>query len=140
MSDANTIIRQRQLAIRREMDRRGLALKAVSFDSSIPYPTLLSYFPAEGSREPAVMPVSALYSLIGAVPDDLLSLLLPDGHAIVRIPADVDHDELAGAMQDYLLTKGQAHREDSPAGPAIADCERETLDRKVVMLPLGRVA
>jgi hypothetical protein len=53
MADAVKIVRQRQLAIRREMDRRGIALKQVEFDSGIPYATLLSYFPLEGSREPA---------------------------------------------------------------------------------------
>jgi hypothetical protein len=142
MRDSVTIIRERQLAIRREMDRRGIALKQVEFDSDIPYATLLSYFPAEGSREPAVIPASAIYKLAEgkALPNDLLSLLLPAGFAIVRIPEGIDHDALCEGFQDYLTEKAKAHRPDSPAGRDIADCERELLDNKVVHLPLGRVA
>lgn len=115
--------------------RYGLTKKAISAESEIGYDSICDY--ANGETE---MSLSAMVRLIGVLPNELLSLLLPEGQAIVAIPDGIDHDELAGAMQDYLLTKGQAHREDSPAGPAIADCEREVLDRKVVMLPLGRVA
>lgn len=123
MSDAVTIIRHRQQAIRREMDRRGIALKAVSFDSGIPYATLLSYFPAEGSRDPAIMPVSALYSLVGALPTDLLSLVLPTDHLIVEVPADIDHDATAADMQDYLRWKHGAHHPESEAGRDIGPNE-----------------
>jgi hypothetical protein len=140
MTDASTIIRQRQLAMRREMDRRGIALKAVSFDSSIPYATLLSYFPAEGSREPAVMPVSALYCLVGALPADVLSLLLPEGHLIVQAPVEINHDEIAEACQDYLHAKHQAHHPDSPAGRDIADCEDKTLRTKFTLVAGGAAA
>jgi hypothetical protein len=140
--DGVTIVRERQLAIRREMDRRGIALKQVEFDSGIPYATLLSYFPAEGSREPAVIPASAIYKLAEgkALPNDLLSLLLPQGLVIVQVPEGIDHDELADAFADYLHTKNAAHHPESPAGRDIADCERDTLNAKVVQLPLmGRV-
>jgi hypothetical protein len=134
MTDATTIIRQRQLAIRRELDRRAVHLKAVSFDSGIPYPTLLSYFPAEGSRDPAVMPVSALYCLIGAVPDDLLSLLLPDGRVIVQVPAEVDHDEAANAMQDFLIAKAASHHPESEAGREIGPTEDRALRSKLALV------
>lgn len=140
MSDAVTIIRQRQLVMRREMDRRGIALKAVGFDSGIPYATLLSYFPVEGSREPAVMPVSALYCLVGALPDDLLSLLLPEGRLIVRAPVEVDHDEAADAMRAYLAAKDHAHHPESPAGRDIADCEDGRLRAKFALVAGGRAA
>lgn len=36
MSDGSVIVKQRQLAIRREMDRRGFALKVLSLDTVIP--------------------------------------------------------------------------------------------------------
>jgi hypothetical protein len=142
MRDSVTIIRERQLAIRREMDRRGLALKQVEFDAGIPYATLLSYFPAEGSRDPAVIPASAIYKLAEgkALPNDLLSLLLPNGYAIVQVPEGINHDELADAFADYLHAKNAAHHPDSPAGRDIADCERDALNSKVVvMLPLKGV-
>ena len=127
MADVSTIVRERQAFIRREIDRRGIALKAVSMDSKIPYPTLLSYFPQEGSREPAMMPVSALYALIGALPDDLLSLLLPAGHVIVAVPEDVDHDEIARHCREYLRAKDDAHHPESEAGREIGPTEDNVL-------------
>jgi len=143
MRDGVTIVRERQLAIRREMDRRGIALKQVSFDAGIPYATLLSYFPAEGSREPAVIPGSAIYELAdgNALPVDILSLLLPNGLAIVAVPEGIDHDEFAEHCQAYLIEKGKAHHPASEDGPAIGPTERRKLDAKVVQLPLiGKVA
>lgn len=134
MSDSSTIIRGRQLAIRREMDRRGISLKQVGFDSGIPYATLLSYFPAEGGRDPAVMPTSALYCLVGAVPDDLLSLFLPDGRAIVAVPEGLDFDEIEKAARDFLAAKGEAHSIDSPAQRDLAPCEVKRLTKKAVRL------
>ncbi len=128
--DASTIIRQRQLAMRRELDRRGIALKAVSFDSGVPYATLLSYFPVEGSRDPAVMPVSALYCLVGALPQDILSLLLPDGHLIVRAPEEINHDEIGEAMSDWLAAKHAAHHPESEAGREIGPTEDRDLRAK----------
>lgn len=134
MHDASTIIRQRQLAIRRELDRRGIALKQVQFDSGIPYATLLSYFPAEGSREPAVLPTSAFYVLTAAIPTDLLSLLVPDGFAVVQVPEGVDHDEIAPAMRDYLRAKDDAHHPDSPGGREISDCEDIALRARLTVV------
>jgi hypothetical protein len=135
------IVRQRQAAIRREIDRRGIALKAVEQDSGIPYPTLLSYFPG-GEREPSVIPMSAVYALADgrALPTDMLSLLLPAGMALVEVPEDLDFDNLADRFTDFLHEKNAAHHPASPAGTDISDCEREKLSSKVVHLPLGRVA
>lgn len=139
MADTIRIVRDRQCAVRREMDRRGIALKQVEFDSGIPSSTLLSYFPAEGSRDPAVMPASALYALAGAhaLPLDLLSLLLPANVMLVRVPDDVDHDAACEAMHHYLAEKAVAHRPDSPDGPAIAPCEDVSLRQKLAAVPGG---
>ncbi|KPL67434.1 hypothetical protein SZ64_04535 [Erythrobacter sp. SG61-1L] len=134
MADSSTIIRERQLAVRREIDRRGISLKATALDSDIPYATLLSYLPAPGSRDPAVMPVSALFSLIGILPDDLLSLLLPDTRRIITVPEELDHDELCEAMQDYLHHKAKAHHPDSPGGREITEDEDAELDAKAARL------
>lgn len=129
MASNDEIVRQRQSAIRRELDRRGIALKAISFDADIPYPTLLTYFPQEGGKQPVMMPTSALYALAAseAIPLDLLSLVLPTGNLIVKAPEAVDHDEASAAMRDYLRLKDQAHHPDSPGGRDIAPCEDETL-------------
>lgn len=134
MRDGSSIVdvlRARQLVMRREMDRRGIAMKAVSFDSGIPYSTLLSYFPGERNAVPALMPVSAQYQLCDAIPDDILSLLLPDGRLIVRVCEGVDHDKVAELMHDYLAEKEKAHHTDSPEGREISDCEDNVLCMKL---------
>jgi hypothetical protein len=137
MSDNSSILqilKDRQSAMRREMDRRGLAMKAVSFDSGIPYSTLLSYFPAPGGNMPALMPVSAQYALCGAIPDDILSLLLPDGRLIVRAPEEINHDEIAEALHDYLQTKERAHHPESEAGREIGPNEDNVLRGKFAVV------
>jgi len=134
VSDDSTIVRRNQLAIRREMDRRGIHLKAVHFDSGVPYPSLLSYFPADGSREPAMMPVCALHALTRALPADLLSLLLPPGFCIVPVPEGVDYDEISVACRDFVDTKERAHHPNSEAGCAIGPGEHAKLSEKVARL------
>jgi hypothetical protein len=135
------VIRDRQAAMRREMDRRQIAMKVVSQDSGIAYATLLTYFPADSRAKPVQIPGSAIFALTGHLPPDILSLLLPTGHVIVRAPEEINHDEIADAMADYLATKNAAHHPESECGPAIGPGERDRLDAKVVMLPLkGRVA
>lgn len=133
MRDSVTIIRTRQAAIRREIDRRGIALKAVAFDSGIQYETLLTYFPVDGGRDPAQIPGGAIYALCegSALPADLLSLLLPAGWQMVRVPEGIDHDELCNHLVDYLATKQAAHHPDSECGPAIGPVEKSQLDSKV---------
>jgi hypothetical protein len=143
MRDGNDIVRvlrDRQCQMRREMDRRGLSLKGVSFDSGIPYSTLLSYLPdAKANREPALMPVSAQFMLCGAIPQDILSLLLPDGHVIVKAPVELDHDQIAEAFYDYIHTKERAHHPESEAGREIGPNEDNVLRFKAVQA-VGGVA
>lgn len=136
MADSDTIMRERQLAVRREMDRRSISLKAVSLDAQMSYSTIRSYFPGERNAVPAVMPLSALFTIAErkALPLELLSLLLPDGIQFIRAPEDIDHDALCDLARRYVDEKVRAHREDSPGGPAITDCERERLDSTVTQL------
>lgn len=135
MPDANKIVRDRQLAIRREMDRRGIAIKAVQFDGGWDSPsTVLSYFPADAAKEPAIMSVASLYRLFDALPLDLLSMLLPDGFQIVRVPEEIDHEELCEHMHEWLREKAAAHRLDSECGPAIGPNEHKRLTAKAVAL------
>jgi hypothetical protein len=139
MADNVRIVRERQIAIRREMQRRGIPLKQVEFDSGLPHASVASYFPADGERDPANMPISALFSLIAgkALPLDLLSLLLPEGVLLIATPDDADHDAVCEAMHQYLADKAHAHRPDSPAGPAIAPCEDVALRSRLAAVRAG---
>lgn len=137
MHNETMIVHGRQLAIRRELDRRGIPLKVVAFDSGIQYGTLLTYFPADADKKPHTISGAAIYMLCGALPADLISLLLPEGFQIVRAPECIDHDTLCDIAQDYVATKQAAHRQDSPGGTAIVDSERSTLDGKAVALAVA---
>jgi hypothetical protein len=135
------IVRERQLAVRREMDRRGISLKAVSLDSGIPYPTIISYFPGERDRQPATLSGAAIFTLCEtkALPLDLLSLVLPAGFQIIRAPEDVDHDTLCELAAEYVAEKNRAHHPESEAGRDIGPSERSNLTGKAVRL-VGSVA
>lgn len=128
------VVRARQGAIRRELDRRQIAMKVIAQDSGLLYETLLTYFPADQNKVPAQIPGSAIFALAGHIPNDLMSLLLPDGFQVVRAPEDINHDELAEFMADYLATKQHAHHPQSPAGREISDCEDNVLDGKFVQV------
>lgn len=136
ISDSVAIIRSRQTAIRREIDRRNIALKVVSFDSGIPYDTLLTYFPLPGSREPAQIPGGAIFALCEgeALPADILSLLVPAGWQIVRAPEAIDHDDLCELVSEYIAKKNAAHHPESEMGREIGPNEKEQLDSVVVQL------
>jgi hypothetical protein len=138
MRDVRNIIRDRQRAIRRELDRRHIALKVVAYDSGIEYDTLISYFPG-GERHPAELPSSAVFSLCGVLPDDLLNLLCPKGYAVVPVPDDVDYDVINQHCMDFLSEKSAAHHPESEEGVNIGPNERATLGAKVVQLR-GRIA
>jgi hypothetical protein len=136
MSDANSIVRERQLVIRREIDRRGIALKAVALDSGLSYSTVLSYFPGEKDKVPALIPGGAIYALCDgkALPAGLLSLLLPTGWLVVRAPEVIDHDELCTLAEEYVTKKTAAHRLDSECGRDIGPNEDASLTATVVQL------
>lgn len=112
----------------------GLTLKAISLDSGLGYTTIQSY--ASGS---AVMSIAALFKLVGVVPDELLSLLLPDGRQIVRAPEGINHDEIAQWADDYAARKLAAHRADSECQEQIGPGENAELTGLVVAFP-GSVA
>lgn len=132
MRDSSTIMRERQCAVRRELDRRQIPLKVIALDSEIPYPTLLSYFPAcDGARQPAEMPIGVLFRLCGHIPTDLLNLLMPEGFAIVAVPNGLDFDEIDRACREFCAAKAAAHHPESEAGRDIGPGEAEALARVV---------
>lgn len=129
--DDNIGVRQKRIqqTVFREACNRDLTLKVISIDSGLGYTTVQSY-----ARGEALMSISSLFKLIGVIPDDLLSMLLPDGRQIVRVPENLDHDEIETACRDFLAAKGQAHHPESEMGREIGPKEQEALNRKVVAL------
>ena len=137
MCAADTIIRDRQLVIRRELDRRSISLKAIAFDAGLPYSTVLSYFPGERDKVPHTVSGGALFSLCGVLPHDLISLLLPDGFQVVRVPEGIDHDKRADLANDYLAAKNAAHHPASEAGRDLGPGEQAALGAKAVCLKVA---
>lgn len=107
----------------------GLTLKAISLDSGIGYTTIQTY-----ARGEAVMSIASLFCLVGVVPDELLSLLLPDGRLIVQAPAEIDHDQIAEAVADYAAAKNACHHPESEAGRDIGPTEHALLTGKALKL------
>jgi hypothetical protein len=138
MRDSSTIMRGIQRVIREQLDERGIALKVVSAGSGIPYATLCSYFPGNergsAEKQPAQLPGGAIYALCGAIPNDLLNLLFPDGWALVQVPTDADYDKVSACCRNFIDTKDQAHHPDSELGRDIGPGEQARLDEKIVEL------
>ena len=133
----NSQIKATQERIFRIAQRQGLTLKAISLDAQIPYNTLRNY--AGNNGETAEMPVSALNKLVGVIPDELLSLLLPQGRVIVQAPSELDHDTIAPILRDYLSAKDDAHHPESEAGRDIGPNECRNLRVKLAAVN-GRAA
>ena len=90
-------MRERQRRVGRIANKHGLTFKAISLDSGIPLATVYSYF-SGGDAETHILPVTALASLFGVLPDDWLSILFePEGRCITQ-PTTDDGEALA-AMQ-----------------------------------------
>jgi hypothetical protein len=138
MRDETEILRDIQRVVREQLDARGIALKVVAAASHIPYSTLCSYFPGNerGStpKTPAELPLSAARSLAGAIPDDLLNLLVPEAWAWVRVPVGIDYDEFSAGCREFINCKDKAHHPESEAGRDIGPSEDRELSSKVVQL------
>lgn len=137
MDDKTILLDRQQRAFRIACDPRrfALSLKLIALDSGLHYDSVRDY--ASGKT---ALPLTAFIALLDVIPDELLSLLLPEGRAVVRVPADIDHDEIEAACLDYAATKSAAHHPESECGREIGPNEQAALDAKVIQLPIGRAA
>lgn len=130
MADKSILqMRDRQARVFRiacDPTRYGLTLKLIACDAGLGYDSVRDY--AAGK---ATMPITALFALVGVIPDELLSLLLPEGRLIIQVPAEIDHDSACEAMVDYVRAKERAHHPDSEAGREIGPGEDLTLRGKL---------
>lgn len=136
--DDNIALRQKQeqaRVFRLAQRDHNLTLKAISLDSGIGYTTVQTYAKGE-----AVMSIASLFRLVGVIPDELLSLLLPEGRQIVQAPEEIDHDQLADSMVEYLAEKQRAHHPESECGPAIGPNEGKVLTRKFTVVAGSKAA
>jgi hypothetical protein len=129
------IMKERQLAVSREMDRRGISRKMIAYDAGIKYTAIVTYFPAT-DRTPCELPSGALIALGRAesMPDDLINMLLDDGIAFVRVPLGIDYDDISQACRDFIDAKDEFHHPESEAGRDLGPTEQATLGEKVVRL------
>ena len=102
--------------------RYGLTLQLIADEAGLGYDSVRNYANGE-----TTMPITALDALIGVVPDELLSHLLPGDRMIVRVPEDVDFDEAARGMHRFLAAKSEAHCPESECGEAIGPNESQDL-------------
>jgi len=131
---------QKTLNAQTEIGRRlrgcEKSLKTIASELGWQRSVLDAYFPPNRDTKPTKLPLSALWDILesGAFPADIAALLMPDGFTMAPIPAGMDHDEFAEACSAFLDRKAQAHRADSPAGPALSPCEIADLDERRVQI------
>ncbi len=127
MANEFNVLRAQQAMLRGAVDplRGGVPLKVIAWDSGVPEASLRSYAREDG----AAMPVGVLARLCGVVDPALLSLLLPDGFALVAVPAGIDHGTFAARAMDFAAHYAAARHEDSEDGSAIGAGENAALCR-----------
>lgn len=62
------------------------------------------------SRGESIMGLAVLFRLCFVIPTRLLSMLLPRGFFIVRVPDDLDYDTVQGWINDHLESEAEAER------------------------------
>jgi hypothetical protein len=110
---------------------KGFTQELIHIETELPTTSLSEW--ATGKTKISMVGTLA----IAEIPDfplDLLSLLLPSGLAVVKVPEGINHDEIADAMVEYLAEKQRAHHPESECGPAIGPNECQKLSGKVVQL------
>ena len=103
--------------------RYGLTIKVIAFDSGIPDSTLRTY--ADGST---AMSLHAFVKLVGVLPDELLSLLLPESRILAPVAKAGDHDTFAAHCLDYAATYAAARHPNGPGGTDIDLAEAADLE------------
>lgn len=127
-----SIILERQREVFRiAMDptKHGMTLKLIASKSDLGLQSVRNY--AAGETE---MPISAYEALIGVLPDDLLSLMLPDGHRLVPVNQALDFDAIAAKCLELLSLKTTTHHPESPMRRDVSADEHDALADKCAEL------
>lgn len=136
MADKSAITERlivQQKALFRLAAKKGFTQELIHSDTGLPTTSLSEW--ATGKAKMSLVGMLAI-AQIEDFPCELLSLVMPDGMAVVRIPAGIDHDECERACRDFLTAKGEAHHPESEAGREIGPNEDQTLRTKEARLKL----
>ena len=99
-----------------------LSIKVLSLEARIPERTLASY------KKGTMMPMGAFHALCKVIPDELTSLMLPDGkHIGTDEPGDGDEATLAREAAGYNVEYLNVTDPHSDGGSAITPRERGNL-------------
>lgn len=115
----------------------GLCLKAISDKSNVPYNSIRSY--AGSGCATVAMPVPVLLKLVDVIPDELLSRLTQlVMRCMVKLPAEMDFDDVSDACRAFIAAKDRFHHPESEAGRELGPTETAELGCQIVQLR-GRV-
>lgn len=134
MADARTIMLERQRDAFRLAEAAGVSRKQIAYHSGYSVEAIKTW--ALGQ---ACMPFAAIDGLLGCFPAPALDLLLPDGHALVRLPETSDHAAVANWAMGIVGLYTAARDPASEAGTAIGAGEAEALNRAAAGGPVAVV-
>lgn len=120
-----------QKAMFRLAAKKGFSQELIHNETRIPTTSLSDW--ANGKAKMSLVGMLK----IADVPDfplELLSLIMPAGMAIVRVPQGIDYDDVSQACRDFIDAKDRAHHPESEAGRDIGPGEHAELSGKVVRL------
>lgn len=110
-----------------------LSIVEIARQAKLPVQTVNAW--AQGRNALSLWGVKKLLRVEKLAP--LLSrLFMPEGCALVVIPAGIDLDSLADEFADFLKTKNDFHHPDSECGRDLGPGEQALLNAKVIQLPL----
>lgn len=124
-------LKRSQVTMFREAKALGITASVIHYDTGGDNGGISLSTIGQWSRGESAMGLEMLIRLVGIIPDKLLSLLLPDGRLIVRVPNEIDHDEADRAMREYVDAKAAAHHPESEAGRDIGPGEDKALRVKL---------
>ncbi len=127
-------LKRAQVSMFNAAKQRGITATVIHYDTGGKNGGISLSTIGQWSRGESAMGLEMLIRLIGVIPDEILSLLLPDGHRIVPAPETIDHDELARLALDLAAEHAAARHPDSEHGVEIGPNEHNRLTAKATHL------
>lgn len=122
-------LKRQQVTMFAAAKARGITASVIHWDTGGDNGGISLSTIGQWSRGESAMGLEMLIRLIGIIPDDLLSILLPDGKSIVTDPTG-DHDGFAAKCIDFAAAHAAARHPASEAGIEIGPGEHKSLTAK----------